>query len=163
MKNLHIALLTLTLVAGLGISCVFAATYTKYSSKFIQKFRDCDYYEETINSTFEDKNFTTNRKILGWRNGACHYEETISSPTDKYKLACTFPALQVEELYQAMKTKTNTKNPEKQEIELFSETTNQKGEKKYVVTGTTTLIGNKSYIVWTKYQNNPYFCRPQKL
>ena len=28
---------------------------------------------------------------------------------------------------------------------------------------TQTIKGNKSYITWTKYLNNPYFCSPQKI
>jgi hypothetical protein len=142
--------------------CVFAAQYTKFSSKFIKHFKDCDRFEENVTSEFEGQTFTTNRKIQGWKNGFCLYQETISSPNDKYKLNCSFPGLQVDELYEAMTSKT--KETEKYELEIFGEQTDPKtGKLSYIPVSTTTIIGNKAYIKWAKFQNNPYFCKVTKL
>ncbi len=143
-------------------SCALAATFTKFSNKFIKNFQDCDKYEETITSEFENKTFTTTRKILGWKNGFCKYEETITSPEDKYQLRCSFSAIQMDELYQAMKSKS--KENERYELDMYAEQKNVKnGAPKYAVVGTTTIKGNKAYVTWAKYQNNPYFCTPVKL
>jgi hypothetical protein len=155
-----------TIIAILGIctisSFAFATTYSKFSSKFIKNFKDCDNYEETINSEFEGQTFTTNRKIAGWRNGFCKYEEVIKSQAGNYKLSCSFSDLQLEEIYLAMKSKS--KEIEKYDLESFAEQTDSKtGKTKYISLGTSTIKGNKAYIVWAKYQNNPYFCKPQKL
>lgn len=155
--------LTFALIGVIAIgSCVFAAEYSKFSKGFIKKFQDCDPYEETVNSEFEGQTFSTHRKIIGWRNGMCKYEETITSPKEKYKLNCSFTTIQVDDLYDAMIDKS--KEPKKHELEMFVEQKDPKtGKPKYVVIGTQTIKGNRAYIVWAKYQNNPYFCKPQKL
>lgn len=154
------------IIAGLvlcsAFSFAFAAGDTKFSAKFIKNFKDCDKYEETISSTFEDRNFTTNRKIIGWRNGFCKYEEIITSPVDQYQLSCSFSAIQLDELYNAMKSKS--RELERYELETFAETIDPKtGAIKYKSIGTQTIKGNKAYIVWAKVQNNPYFCKPQRI
>lgn len=162
MKKTYTVLLALAIITGAGLACVNAVEYTKFSSKFIKNFKDCDRYEETVTSEFENKTFTTNRKIIGWKSGFCKYQETITSPTDKYQLDCSFTNIQVDELYAAMKAKL--KDIEKYELETFAEQKDPKtGKIKYVSMGTTTIKGNKAFISWAKYQNNPYFCKPQKL
>lgn len=161
MKKSTAVILGLLVVLVAGMSCVFAAEYTKFSSKFIKHFKDCDYYEESMVSEFEGKQFTTNRKIIGWRNGFCKYEETIKSPEDEYQLNCSFSNIQVDELYNSMRNKS--KDPETYELEMFAEQKDKKGQTKYVVVGSQTIKGNKAYITWAKYQNNPYFCKPQKI
>ena len=161
MKKSTAVMLGLLMVLVAGMSCVFAAEYTKFSSKFIKHFKDCDYYEESMISDFEGKQFTTNRKIIGWRNGFCKYEETIKSPEDEYQLNCSFSNIQVDELYNSMKNKS--KDPETYELEMFAEQKDKKGQTKYVPVGSQTIKGNKAYIAWAKYQNNPYFCKPKKI
>jgi len=152
----------LGIVLTVSTLCAFAAQYTKFSSKFIKSFKDCDRYEESVTSEFEGKTFVTNRRIAGWQNGMCKYQETITSPEDKYTLNCLFSALQVDELYEAMTSKS--KETEKYELDVFAKQKDPKtGEQKYVTIGSTTIIGNKAYVKWAKYQNNPHFCIPQKL
>lgn len=162
MKKSLVLILALLVTFSAALTCAFAAEYTKFSSKFKKSFQDCDPYEETTTSEFEGGTFTTNRKIIGWRNGFCRYQEVVSSSKDKYQLNCNFTSVQVDELYNAMKDRS--KEPEKYELEIFREHKDPKtGNVKYVVAGTQTIKGNKAYIVWAKYQNNPYFCKPQKL
>lgn len=142
--------------------CAFAATTTKFSSKFIKNFKDCENYQETINSQFEGENFTTDRKILGWSNGFCRYEEVVKTANAIYKLNCRFSAIQVDDLYESMKSRSN--EVETFGLETFVEQTDEKtGQAKFVSNGITTIKGNKAYITWAKYQNNPYFCKPEKL
>ena len=162
MKKSTIGIIS-TIFIVMSVFCtVFAANNTKFSSRFVKNFKDCDNYTETITSEFENRSFTTTRHILGWRNGMCRYEETIASPTDSYKLSCNFSAIQVEELYNAMKSKYNS--IEKYDLETFAEQRDEKtGQVKYVTNAVQTIKGNKAYITWAKYQNNPYFCKPQKL
>ena len=162
MKKSTISLLVATIVLTSLFTTVCAATYTKFSSDFIKNFKDCDNYRETVNSEFEGENFTTVRTIQGWRNGFCKYEEVIKSSKGAYKLDCSFSNIQVDELYTAMKSRS--KEPEKYELELFASQKDPKtGQTKYVTAGTQTIKGNKAYIVWAKYQNNPYFCKPTKI
>lgn len=162
MKKSLVLFLTLIITVSTAITCVFAAEYTKFSSKFIKNFKDCDSYEETTTSAFEGNTFTTSRQIIGWRNGFCRYQEVISSGNDKYQLNCNFTSIQVDELYSAMKNRS--KEAEKYELEIFGEHKDPKtGKISYVSRGTQTIKGNKAYIAWAKYQNNPYFCKPQKL
>lgn len=162
MKKRLVIMFGLLLVIVAGLSSVFSAEYTKFSSKFIKNFEDCDTYTETETSQFEGKTFTTERSIIGWRNGFCKYQEVIKSPESSYKLDCTFTSLQLDDLYSAMKNKS--KEPVREELELFAEQTDSKtGKVKYVTRGTTTIKGNRAYVTWAKYQNNPYFCKPQKL
>lgn len=162
MKKIYKSVLVLTAVIAISGLCAYGAQYTKFSAKFIKNFKDCDKYTETITSEYDSKTFTTERKILGWRNGACKYQEIISSPTEKYQLNCSFGDLQVDELYQAMKSKS--KDTERFELDVFAEQKDPKtGRVRYVKDGSTTIIGNKAYVKWAKYQNNPYFCKPQKL
>ncbi len=162
MKKSTVLGIVLTVIISSVFSCALAATYTKFSSKFVKNFQDCDKYQETIASEFEGKTFTTERKILGWKNGFCKYEETITSPNDKYQLKCSFSSIQVDELYQSMKSKS--KDLERHELENYVEQKDPKtGKTNYVVAGRTTIKGNKAYITWAKYQNNPYFCVPTKL
>lgn len=161
MKKATIAVALFILFLG-SLSCVFAATYTKFSSKFIKNFQDCDKYEETVVSEFENQQFTTTRKILGWRNGMCKYQEVVSSPKDKYQIDCNFTAIQMEDLYNSMRDRS--KEPITHELDAYAEVKNPKpNASKYVVVGSTTIKGNKAYITWAKYQNNPYFCKPTKL
>ena len=158
MKKLIISLLVLFA----GISCVFASEYTKFSKKFIKHFKDCDIYEETVTSNFEDSNFTTNRRILGWKNGMCRYMEIITSKEGSYKLDCRFAEIQLDDLYLAMKDRSN--KPEKYNLDIFQPKVDPKtGETTYITNGSTVIKGNKAYIVWAKYQNNPYICRSERL
>lgn len=147
-------------VVFIAAGCAFAATYTKFSSKFIKNFEDCDRYTETVTSEFEGKEFTTTRNIQGWRNGACRYQEIVSDHTGNYQLDCAFPSVQLDELYASMKDRS--KAVENYELELYAEQKNSKGPK-YTVVGSTTIKGNKAYVTWARYQNNPYFCKVQKL
>ena len=162
MKKIILFSVSLFIALCLGVTCVFAAQYTKFSRQFIKNFKDCDSYEETITTNFQGSNFTTFRKIIGWRNGFCRYQEVISSAEGKYKLNCMFTDVQLDELYNSMKNKS--KKTETYNLELFSTKVDEKtGKTDYVKTGSTVIKGNKAYIVWAKYQNNPYFCTPEKL
>ena len=155
-------ILALTLGLLIGVSAVFASEYTKFSRKFMKHIRDCDAYEETISSKFEDTDFKTHRKIHGWKNGLCRYSETITSVRGAYRLECGFNEAQLDDLYEAMKNRS--KKAEKLSLDLFYEKTNPKtGEVEYLKNGTTEIKGNKTYIVWAKYQNNPYICKPSKI
>ncbi len=61
-----------------------------------------------------------------------------------------------------MKSRSN--EPETYGLETFVEQIDEKtGKSKFVSNGITTIKGNKAYITWAKYQNNPYFCKPEKL
>lgn len=157
-KNSTAIILTAVFMLG---TCVFAAESTRFSARFIRNFRDCDTYQETTQSEFEGQSFTTTRKINGWRNGFCRYQETIASPSAKYQIDCNFTDMQVDDLYSAMKDRS--RKIERQNIELFREVTDKNGQKKFVQDGSTTIKGNKGYLLWTRYQNNPYFCSHKKL
>ncbi len=157
-KRIISGFISMFIVAG---ACAYAAEYTKFSSRFVKNFKDCDTYQETTNSTFEGQNFTTTRKINGWMNGFCRYQETVSSATDKYQISCNFTDMQVEDLYEAMKSRS--KKIERQNMDLFTEVTDKSGQSKFVKSGSTVIKGNKAYLLWTKYQNNPYFCSVKKL
>lgn len=162
MKKSFILMLTLVMLVSAGITCVFAAEYTKFSRSFVKHFRDCDYYTETTSSEFEGKTFTTKRTIQGWRNGFCRYQESMTSSDGVYNLDCNFSNIQVDELYEAMRSRS--KDAENYNLELFKEEKNAKtNTPKYVKAGTTLIKGNKAYITWAKYQNNPYFCKPTKI
>lgn len=145
-----------------GASCVFASEYTKFSRKFIKHFKDCDIYEETITSNFEDTEFKTVRKIHGWKNGTCKYTELITSKNGSYNLDCRFAEIQLDDLYTAMKDRSN--NADRYNLPLFKPKVDPKtGETTYIQDGTTMIKGNKAYIVWAKYQNNPYICKAEKV
>lgn len=162
MKKTALIAIVSAFILGSVFSVVYAEKYTKFSSKFIKNFKDCDKYEENITSTFEDQTFNTNRKIYGWRNGYCRYEEIIKSPKDEYKLTCDLSAMQVDELYEAMKDKS--RKTEKYELEVYATRIDEKtGKQTPYVSSTQTINGNKAYIVWARIQNNPYFCTPTKL
>lgn len=162
MKKSFISMFTILIALCTTLTYAISAEYTKFSKDFVKNFKDCDLYEETINSEFQGKNFTTNRKILGWRNGFCRYQETVSSPSEEYKLNCSFNAIQTEELYDSMKTRK--KDLQTYELETFvPQTDNKTGQIKYASAGTTSIKGNQAYISWAKYENNPYFCVPTKV
>lgn len=160
-KNIFVITITLLLITVVSFTYAFAAEYSKFTSKFIKNFKDCESYEETTTSEFEGKNFSSSRKILGWRNGFCKYQETISSSDGKFQVNCAFSPVQVDELYNAMKNRS--KDTELFELETFIQEKDANGKIKYRSNGSTTIKGNKAYITWAKYQNNPYFCKPQKL
>ena len=153
------ALSLVLLVAG---SVVFASEYTKFSRKFIRHIKDCDSYEETVSSQYEDMTFKTTRKIIGWRNGFCKYTETITSAQGAYSLDCGFTDVQLDDLYEAMKDRS--KKADKYILDVYAERTNPKtGTVEYVKDGTTEIKGNKAYVVWAKYQNNPFICKPSEI
>lgn len=140
----------------------FSAEYTKFSRKFIKHIKDCDKYEETITSEYEDTTFKTERKIHGWKNGLCKYTETITSAQGAYKLDCGFNEVQLDDLYEAMRDRS--KKAEKYTLDTYTEQTNPKtGAIEYIKSGSTEIKGNKAYIIWAKYQNNPYLCRPTEI
>lgn len=146
----------------MGMTCVYASEYTKFSRKFIKHFKDCDVYEETVNSHFEDTDFTTKRKIHGWKNGICKYSEVVTSKDGTYNIDCRFGEVQIDDLYDAMKSRS--KEAERFNLEIYEPTKDPKtGETIYKVKGTTVIKGNKAYIEWAKFQNNPYFCRATKV
>lgn len=143
-------------------SFVFASEYTKFSRKFIRHIKDCDAYEETVNSQYEDMEFKTTRKITGWRNGFCRYSETITSAQGAYKLDCGFTDVQLDDLYEAMKDRS--KKATKYTLDIYAEKNNPKtGETEYVKDGATEIKGNRAYVVWAKYQNNPFVCKPSEI
>ncbi len=154
-------LLILTIAILAGIACVYAATETKFSSKFTKHFKDCENYQETIESEYEGNSFTTQRKIVGWSNGYCRYEEIVKHAGEAYKINCNFSEIQVDDLYTSMKDKS--KEPITYNLETFAEQPDAKGSNRYKVVGSTVIKGNKAFITWAKYQNNPYFCRPEKI
>ncbi len=159
----YLSLFTIFAILISAATCICTAEYTKYSSKFMKKFRDCEAYEETLNSEFEGKTFTTHRQIIGWRNGLCRYQVTISSPSEgKYNLKCSFSSLQVDELYEAMRDRS--KKTISLDIDIFKKNAVTKsGDPAYTRIGSTLIKGPKGYITWTKYENNPYFCVPERL
>lgn len=144
-------------------TCVWASEYTKFSRSFIRHFKDCDAYEETVSSVFEDEAFKTTRKIHGWKNGRCIYTETITSKDEgAYKLNCAIMEAQVDDLYDAMRSRS--KKPDKYNLDIYAPKVNKKtGETEYTVAGGTIIKGNKAYIEWAKVQNNPYICTPEKI
>ena len=155
-------ILTIIMIFSICATYASAAQAVKFSKKFIKNFKDCDAYSETTTSEFEGQTFTTTRKIIGWGNGMCKYQTIISSKTDKYLLDCSFSDIQLDEIYNAMKKHPN--KIERASIDLFSPQKDPKtGEIKYNKAGNTIIKGNKGYIVWSKYENNPYFCKPSKL
>lgn len=157
-------ILTIVFVIGIfsSLAYVSASEYTRFSSGFKKHFKDCNSYQETVESSFEGKSFKTQREIVGWRNGACKYIETVSSGSEAYRLNCMFPDLQVDELYKSMKDKSKTSQV--YNLDLFELQKDPKtGKESYNVVGNTTIRGNNTFITWAKYQNNPYFCRSEKL
>lgn len=144
-----------------GIACVFAATETKFSAKFAKNFKNCDSYQESFDSEYEGNTFNTKRNIVGWSNGYCKYEEVVKHANEAYKLSCKFTDIQVDDLYSSMKDKS--KEPITYNLENFVEQQDANGVKRYRVAGTTAIKGNKAFITWAKYQNNPYFCKVEKL
>lgn len=161
MKNILKLFLVISVLL-MGITAVMSAQYTKFSKSFIRNFKDCDMYEETDESYFQGQNFKNTRKIFGWKNGFCRYQETFSSSSGTYKINCSFSDVQLDELYSAMKSKS--RKVETYNLELFSPQTDDKtGKTNYVKSGSTIIKGNKAYVIWAKYQNNPYFCIPEKL
>ena len=139
-----------------------ASDGTTYSAKFIKNFKDCSTYQENYSSEYEGEKFNEKREILGWKNGFCHYRTTVNSSNSAYKLDCMFSDIQVEEIYKAMKN--NSKALEDYNLDIMIPTKETKnGQPVYKKIGSTVIKGTKAYITWTKYENNPYFCHPQKL
>lgn len=162
MDRLNKILIILLLTVVFGITCVYAAEYSKFSRKFIKAMGNCDKYNETTESEFEGGKFTTSREILGWRNSFCLYRETWTTKDAKYQLDCTFTPFQIEDLYDSMKSRS--KEVIRFDLDLFADQIDPKtGKTKYVNAGTTTISGNKAFVTWAKYQNNPYFCSRKKL
>jgi len=158
MKKIFIISLVTLLLGGYAL----ASEYTKFSRKFIRHIKDCDAYEETIASEYEDSSFKTTRKIHGWKNGYCRYTETITAPQGAYKLDCGFTEVQLDDLYEAMKDRS--KKADKYTLDLYSERKNPKtGDIEYIKSGSTEIKGNRAYIVWAKYQNNPFVCKPSEI
>ena len=105
MSNLNKILAFLILV-GFGLSCAYAVEVSTFSKGFKKAFKDCDRYEETINSEFEGRKFTTKRNIQGWRNGFCNYQEVVSTGNEVYQINCGFTNVQVDELSEAMNSRS---------------------------------------------------------
>ena len=127
MKKIFIISLVTLLLGGYAL----ASEYTKFSRKFIRHIKDCDAYEETIASEYEDSSFKTTRKIHGWKNGYCRYTETITAPQGAYKLDCGFTEVQLDDLYEAMKDRS--KKADKYTLDLYSERKNPKtGDTEYM-------------------------------
>ncbi len=151
----------LMLILFVGAASVLAAQKSMYSRQFMNNFKDCTPYSETVNSSYDGKSYIENREIVGWNNGMCFYRISLSTNNDKYEYDCVFSNLQMEELYNAMKSRS--KENERYSIDLFTPYENQKnGEIYYKKTGYSTISGSKAYVTWVKYQSNPYFCRPRK-
>jgi hypothetical protein len=120
MKKVSVLMLALMIVGGI----VSASEYTKFSRKFIRHIKDCDSYEETVTSQYEDMSFKTSRKIHGWKNGFCKYTETITSAQGAYKLDCGFTDVQLDDLYEAMKDRS--KKADKYTLDIYVEKNNPK-------------------------------------
>ena len=57
MKKSFIAVLAVIVLSSI-YSCAVAVGNAAFSAKFIKNFKDCDKYEGTITSTFEDSRLT---------------------------------------------------------------------------------------------------------
>ena len=86
------------LISILCLCSAYALDNVTYSIKFANKLKNCEQYEDTINSEYNGRTFTTVQKIIGKRGEACYYQETMSSGSEKYRLDCMFSQLQTEEL-----------------------------------------------------------------
>ncbi len=162
MKKNTIVISTLVIGILTGLTCAYAYEQTKFSSKFIKHFKNCDSYQETIQTQYDGNSFKTERNIIGWRNGFCKYSETISSSNETYKLNCNFTDLQVEELFKSMKNRS--KKPQEYTMDIYALVKNPKtGKETYEIVDKMAIKGNSAYVTWTKYENNPYFCIPQKI
>ena len=143
-------------------ACAVAAIQDiKFSRDFIKNFKNCDKYSETATVEIEGKTYTEERNIAGISNGLCNYKVTVSDAENKYLYDCWFSDYQVEELYNAMRTRS--KKGQQENIDIFTLVTDKKGRTNYRVAGKTTVSGTKSYVTWAKYRSNPYFCYPKKL
>lgn len=161
-KFATVALISTAVISSVFLSAFAVDNISKFSSKFRKNFKDCDKYEETVTSFSEGEEYSFNRKIKGWRNGYCQYEETVTSAKGTYKISCNLSHLQMDDLSAAMKDRS--KNLEKYELDLYFEQPDAKtGKVKYVKGGRTTIKGNKAFIAWARIQNNPYFCKPEQL
>ena len=60
--------------------------------------------------------------------------------------------------------KDRSKKADKYTLDLYSERKNPKtGDTEYIKSGSTEIKGNRAYIIWAKYQNNPFVCRPTEI
>ena len=145
-----------------GLTYVFAAESTKFTSAFIKNFRNCHNFEETTQYTSEGQTFKTIRKINGWVDGACQYSETIYSQNEAYNLDCYFPEIQVEEIYDSMKNKS--KEQEEFLLNVYGKKKDPRtGKESFAVINQINITGTKAEITWAKYENDPYVCTPQKI
>ena len=161
-KIATVALISIAVISSAFLGAFAVDNISKFSSKFRKNFKDCDKYEEKVTSFSEGEEYTFDRKIIGWRNGYCQYEETVSSAKGAYKISCDLSHLQLDDLTDAMKDRS--KNLEKYELDLYFEQPDAKtGKVKYVKGGRTTIKGNKAFIAWARIQNNPYFCKSEQL
>lgn len=161
MKKFLCGLFVFVFVASMFLMAE-ASQKSKFSRKFIKNMKKCSSYEETTSSMYENTKFSSNKKIIGWQNGFCRYQETISSADSAYFLDCGFSQEQVKDLYEAMRDKSS--EVETVIIPLYEAKKNAKtGEISYSKAGSTPVKGDRAYRLWAELQNNPYLCRPTKL
>ena len=121
-----VILLTLLVAVAAGLTCVWAAEYTKFSSNLLKILKIVMLIKKQQPSSLRVKHSLQTEKFLAGEMVFCKYQETISSTDGKYQLNCSFSSIQVDELYESMKNRS--KEPERYDLEMFAEEKGPNGQ-----------------------------------
>ena len=123
-------------------SCSFV--FADSPSKLTSALKNCSAYSEggTINT--ERMNVSSQKKILGMKNGKCAYQEKTTFPQGELTISCEFTKAQAEELARVMDA---------------YETLQQYSTEKVDTSSYSAVENNPVVKTWAKYLQDPSVCK----
>ena len=87
----------------LFVGCSLVIAEEAISSNFVNALKTCSTsYSESGSFTTEGMNVTSTKKILGWENDRCVYQETVNFSGMNTCLTCKLAKSQIDELVSVM-------------------------------------------------------------
>ena len=112
-------------------------------SRYINAIRNCSSYSESGTVQNDGMNATSTKKILGWSNNRCVYQETVKYSGVTANINCRFTKPQLQELSSVMDAYNLTLKYSGEEVDVSS---------------VSAVQNNPVVKAWSKYLQNPDVC-----
>lgn len=116
--------------------------------RFVQAFSTCSAYSENGSLKADGMDVTSTKKIIGWQNGKCVYQEKINFMETQGNVVCRFTQQQVNEITEVMNAYNVIQKYSKEKLD----TSNLSSDEKNAVTE-----------VWNKYLMDNSVCNVNLL
>lgn len=115
-----------------------------FSDEFVEAFGSCKAFNDSGNFTTENMNVTSSKRIYGYNNNLCKYEESIKMGETKAKVSCNFSKAQIDEITEVMKAYNLVQKYSDEQLDTSS---------------LDNVKNNPVFKVWSKYLQDENVCK----